>query len=145
VKKDTIYLTNQGIKNLTDEKNEIANLLNDSTQAILIDDKERQFLMDRLTFLQQAIEETEAIPVGSDPELVQLGTIVQLYDLVSDEMLEYKLVDHLEANPIDKKLAVQSPIGQNLLSKRVGDVVTLTIGKEVLSFVIKKVSQISNL
>jgi transcription elongation factor GreA len=144
VKQDTVYLTNQGIKNLTYEKNEIVQLLNDSNQALIMDDKERQFLQDRLTQLHEMIENAKDIPTEGNQELIQLGTIVQLYDLVSDELLEYMLVDHLEANPIENKLAIQSPIGQSLLSKRVGDTVTLTIGNQVLSFVVKKVRQISN-
>lgn len=140
MKQETVYLTNQGIKSLTEEKNEIENLLSDTNQAMIIDDKEKQFLKERLVQLENMIENADELVVGNgEHEFVQLGSIVQLYDLVSDEILEYMLVDHLEANPIENKLSIQSPVGQNLLTKRVGDKITLTMGKEVLSFEIRSI------
>ena len=52
-----------------------------------------------------------------------VGSIVTLWDMVSEEQVKYTLVNTNEANIRQLKISVQSPIGRALVDRSVGDVV----------------------
>lgn len=52
---------------------------------------------------------------------VSLGTVVMVQ--VNGNKHEYKIVGEWEADPINKKISHESPLGQALLDKKVGEVV----------------------
>lgn len=68
--------------------------------------------------LKMATLMDEQQPGGGD---VDIGDTVVLRDLVSGEELCYTLVDASEANPIEGKLSVTSPVGQALLGRQKGN------------------------
>jgi len=57
-----------------------------------------------------------AVAVGSKVELVANGKIVS-----------YQLVGSVEANPAERKISDQSPIGQALIGKKVGEEVVISL------------------
>lgn len=58
---------------------------------------------------------------------VHLGSKVTLKN--SKKEVTYAVVGAVEANPVEGKISDQSPIGQQLLGKNVGDEVTITTPK----------------
>lgn len=57
--------------------------------------------------------------------VVNIGTIVKVYDCDEDEELEYSIVGPNEANPLMGMISDQSPIGRALIGNKKGDEVTV--------------------
>ena len=57
---------------------------------------------------------------------VQVGATVKLYDTEFDEEVVYKIVGAIESDPDRGYISNESPIGKNLVGKRVGDIVKIT-------------------
>ncbi len=64
---------------------------------------------------------------------VKLGLLVKLYDYDFEEEVEYYLVGSSEADPLNGKISNESPVGEAILGKRVGDEVEV----ETLEGVVK--------
>ena len=60
-----------------------------------------------------------------DTTIVNVGSLVQIYDEDMDENVEYHIVGSNEANPLLNKISDQSPIGKALVGMREGDRVTV--------------------
>jgi len=54
--------------------------------------------------------------------IVNLGTVVRVYDEEFDEELEYSIVGTNEVDPLANKISDQSPIGRALLGKKAEDI-----------------------
>lgn len=52
---------------------------------------------------------------------VGMGCKVKIQDIATGAVIEYSIVSSIEANPREKKISEQSPLGQAMLGKRVGD------------------------
>lgn len=72
---------------------------------------------------------TTSVAVGSTVELKTNGKIVK-----------YTVVGPVEANPLEGKISNESPIGQALLGKKVGDKITITTPKGDVEYEVVKLS-----
>ncbi len=54
--------------------------------------------------------------------IVNLGTVVRVYDEEFDEEIEYSIVGTNEVDPLANKISDQSPIGRALLGKKSDDI-----------------------
>ena len=70
---------------------------------------------------------------------VAIGDTVVLRDLASGEELDYTLVDASEANPMERKLSVTSPVGQALLGRQRGNKVEVRAPGGILHYQIEDV------
>ncbi len=68
-----------------------------------------------------------------------MGTKVTLKDLGSGRKVLYTLVDMREADVASGKISTQSPVGQALLEKRVGDEVEVSVPKGTVRFTVEKI------
>ncbi len=59
------------------------------------------------------------------PHRVRLGSQVLLETSESKERREYTIVDSVEADPFNGKISDESPLGQQLLGKRLSDTIIL--------------------
>ena len=57
-------------------------------------------------------------------ETVHTGLYVKIYDKTYSEEVVYQVVGAPQANPLEKKISDESPVGRALLGHKVGDVVT---------------------
>jgi transcription elongation factor GreA len=69
---------------------------------------------------------------------VRLGHKVTLKN--SQKEVTYTVVGAVEANPLEGKISDQSPFGQQLIGKKVGDEVTITTPKATTSYQIEAIS-----
>ena len=58
-------------------------------------------------------------------DVVGIGSMVKLLDLDLDEELDCKIVGSTEADSLEGKISNESPLGQKLLGKKVGEVVSV--------------------
>lgn len=58
-----------------------------------------------------------------DLDVINIGCMVKILDMEYDEELEYKIVGSTEANSLRGRISNESPLGEALLGKQVGDIV----------------------
>mgnify|MGYP003769981001 CR=1 FL=1 len=58
-----------------------------------------------------------------DLDVINIGCMVTILDMEYDEELEYKIVGSTEANSLRGRISNESPLGEALLGKQVGDIV----------------------
>lgn len=66
-------------------------------------------------------------------ETVKIMNRVTMKNLKTQKLMTYMLVSETEADFKEGKIAINTPIGQGLMGKKVGDVVDITIPSGVLS------------
>ncbi len=62
-----------------------------------------------------------------DTDKVSVGSTVTLRDKKAGDVRIYTLVGSAEADPTKARLSNESPVGQAIIGKRVGDVVTVPV------------------
>lgn len=132
----------------TVQRREVADRIRDSKQfgeltenAEYEDAKiEQAFIEGRIQDLKHIIQnaqvlEDEEIPVDN----VGLGSIVTVLDLDENEDWEFTLVSSIESNPDEDKISDESPIGEQLFGKRIGDEVSVKIPDGKIRYRIEKI------
>jgi len=104
--------------------------------------KERQSFLDgKMTELEVAIGRAEVIEIEGGPtDSVVFGRTVLLYNPDTDEEVNYQLVGPYESEPENGRISVQSPLGQALIGRQVGDEVMVNTPGGVQEFEILEIS-----
>jgi transcription elongation factor GreA len=82
----------------------------------------------RIADLEKMLEIAKVVPdneAAADDGSISLGSGVMVRDLETDDEWEYIIVDAVQADPINDRISVQSPVAKALLGKRAGDTVTV--------------------
>ncbi|MGP1349672.1 MAG: transcription elongation factor GreA [Stomatobaculum sp.] len=133
-------LTYEGLKHYEEElqdlkvnkRKEIADKIKEAReQGDLSENAEYDAAMDEQRDIEARIEELENLLKHAEvyvedeasTDVVGIGSYVRLLDLDVDEELDFKIVGSTEANSLEGKISNESPLGQRLLGKKVGDVV----------------------
>ena len=112
-------LTYAGLKALEDElehlkvvkRKEVAGKIKEAReQGDLSENAEYDAAKDEQRDIEARIEELE-------------GCTVKVFDVTFDEEMEFKIVGSTEANSLEGKISNESPVGQALIGKSVGDIV----------------------
>ncbi len=134
-----IYLTQTGLDELKREYNELTNVRRPEVVIQLSDAREQGDLSENgaytaareeLAFIDGRIEELEmlikqavVIEDHHGDKLVSLGSEITVKIKGKEEI--YHLVGEWEANPMEKKISHESPLGKALMGKSVGDEVAV--------------------
>ena len=96
----------------------------------------------RIQELEALIENAEIIDESNmDVRAISLGSVVKLFDEDFEEEITYSIVGSNQADPLEKKISDQSPIGRALMGKKAGDRVTVTAPAGELHFKVLEVSR----
>ena len=96
----------------------------------------------RIQELEALIENAEIIDeTNMDVRSISLGSVVKLYDEDFEEEITYSIVGSNQADPLEKKISDQSPIGRALMGKKAGDTVTVTAPAGELHFKVLEVTR----
>ena len=96
----------------------------------------------RIQELEALIENAEIIDeTNMDVRSISLGSVVKLYDEDFDEEITYSIVGSNQADPLEKKISDQSPIGRALMGKKAGESVTVTAPAGELHFKVLEVTR----
>lgn len=74
-------------------------------------------------------------------DLSTMGCMVTVTQLASGQKSTFKLVGAREANAAEKKISVESPVGKQLLNRRVGDQVDVAAPRGTISYLIEGISR----
>ena len=144
-------LTYAGLKALEDElenlkvvkRKEVAEKIKEAReQGDLSENAEYDAAKDEQRDIEARIEELENILKNAevvDEEEVDLakinvGCTVMVFDIEFDEEMEFKIVGSTEANSLEGKISNESPVGQALIGKKVGDVVDVETQVGVIQY-----------
>lgn len=69
----------------------------------------------------------------------QFGSTITLTNLANQQRMTFQLVSQFESDPTQHKLSVDSPIGQAVLGKKVGETIHATLPRGTAQFNITKI------
>ena len=100
--------------------------------------REEQGLVEtRIAEIEDILQNASIIQAKSS-STVELGSRVELKR--EDKIAVYTLVGPVEANPLEGKISNESPIGLELINKKVGDSVTIATPKGEITYEVVKIS-----
>ncbi len=91
----------------------------------------------RISELENILQSVEIIKKPAGGHKVQLGSKVKLKN---STIKEFQVVGTVEADPLNGKISDESPIGQALLGKKVGDSVEIKTPAETITYQIVEIS-----
>lgn len=103
---------------------------------------EQAFVEGRIAQLETMLRNAEVIDETDMKEnTVTLGCVVRVKDFEFDEEVDFKIVGSAEADPIENKISNESPVGNALMNKKVGDIVEVPIPDGVSKYEILEVKR----
>ncbi|MCE5323624.1 transcription elongation factor GreA [bacterium] len=140
-----ILLTAGGLKKIEDELNQlrtvgrkrVAERIRESMQLAgeLNDNSEYDDAKNEQAFIEGRIDELKQIlataRVIEDMDVltdcVSIGSIVRVRDMETKDDWEWTIVGTFEANPAEDRISNESPVGEALMGKKVGDIAVVEI------------------
>lgn len=155
-----VILTPDGLKQLQDEidllstvkRDEVAERIRQarefgdiSENSEYDDAKNEQAMIEyRISVLEERLRRARVIKDSEiESDRVGVGSTVTLRDQGADEVRIYTLVGSAEADPAKGRLSNESPVGQAILGKQVGDVVTVNVPVGSLTYEIVSIGKMS--
>lgn len=95
----------------------------------------------RIRELEEKVAKAEIIaaPSGTIDKII-IGAKVKVWDIDYEEEVDYELTGVEEADPVNNKISIESPVGKALLGKTVNDVVEVRAPRSVLKYKILSIS-----
>lgn len=88
---------------------------------------EQAFVEGRIIQLENMLRNTTVVDESELPsDMVAIGSKVLVKDYTFDEEIEFQLVGSAEVKPEENKISDESPVGHELMGKRVGDIIDVT-------------------
>ena len=151
-------LTYAGLKALEDElenlrvvkRKEVAEKIKEAReQGDLSENAEYDAAKDEQRDIEARIDELEKILKNVevvveeevDLEKINVGCTVLVHDDEYDEEIEFKIVGSTEANSLQGKISNESPVGQALMGKKVGDVVDVETPAGNIRYTVLKIDR----
>lgn len=96
---------------------------------------EQAFTEGRILQLENMLKNATVVDESEIPtDSVSVGSVVKVKDFEYDEEEEFVIVGSAEADPMNNRISNESPVGEALVGKKVGDVVEVTVPDGVNKF-----------
>ena len=156
--KKVSYVTKEGLKKLQDELDNLQNVERPKiSKAIgeaiekgdISENAEYDAAKDEQRDIEARIEELEGILKNAevvvedevDFDKINVGCTVKVFDITFDEEMEFKIVGSTEANSLVGKISNESPVGQALIGKKVGDTVSVETQAGEIKYKVLEISR----
>jgi transcription elongation factor GreA len=105
--------------------------------------KEAQGMLEmEISKLEETLSNARIIDESKlDSSKVLVHSMVKIKNLTNSATMQYKLVAQSEANLVQGKISVESPIGKGLLGKKLGDIAEIEIPNGNVKFEILEISR----
>ena len=88
---------------------------------------EQAMLEHKIAQLEERLLNARVIDTSEvDTSVVSVGSVVRLRDVDAKETVEYHIVGSAEANPAERKLSNESPVGRAIMGRKKGETVEVT-------------------
>jgi transcription elongation factor GreA len=95
--------------------------------------------------LENTMKRAKVVEVVSESVLrITFGDTVTISDITSAEKINYTLVGSREANIKQGKISIESPMGQALFNKQIGDVLEVNAPSGMLKYKIMEISRLQH-
>ena len=102
--------------------------------------REQAHLLSRIRFKQKVLANARVIDMSRlNNDSVQLLSKVEITNLNNNKKMNYTIVSPHEADLHEGKISIKSPIGQSLLSRKVGDIVEVRVPAGLLKLRIESI------
>ena len=152
------YYTPDGLKKLRDELNHLKDVERPKASNAIAEArdkgdlsenaeydaaKEAQGMLEmRISKLEQTLSNARIIDESQlDSSKVLVLSNVKIKNQSNGMMMDYTIVADGEANLAEGKISVNSPIGQGLLGKSVGDIAKISVPTGIINFEIIEISR----
>lgn len=96
----------------------------------------------RIDELEKILKNVEVVVEEEvDLEKINVGCTVLVHDDEYDEEIEFKIVGSTEANSLQGKISNESPVGQALMGKKVGDIVDVETPAGNIRYTVLKIER----
>ena len=153
-----VVLTYEGLKNMEAElenlktvrRKDVAEKIKEAReQGDLSENAEYDAAKDEQRDIEARIEELENIlknvEVVDEEEVdldkINVGCAVKVYDITFDEEMDFKIVGSTEANSLEGKISNESPVGQALIGKQVGDQIDVETQAGLMQYKVLEISR----
>jgi len=112
------------------EKIKVARSFGDLSENAEYDEakNEQAFVEGRIAQLENMLKNATVVDESEIPrDKVSVGSIVKVKDYEFDEEMELSIVGSAEADPMENKISNESPVGNALIGKKVGDIVEVPV------------------
>ncbi len=151
-----VLLTPDGLKRLTEEleylktdkRREVAERIKharefgDISENSEYDDakNEQAMVEQKIAQLEERLARAQLIKPEDVPKgVVAIGMSVRLRDLDANETVEYFIVGSAEANPAERKLSNESPVGRAIIGRKKGETVEVATPRGSMKYKIMDV------
>ncbi|MCB9335240.1 MAG: transcription elongation factor GreA [Flavobacteriales bacterium] len=152
------YYTEEGLKKLNDELDQLKNIERPKISAQIAEAREKGDLSENAEYdaakeaqglLELKISKLETVIANAriidesqlDTSKALILSKVKIKNQANGMVMEYTLVSEKEANLKEKKISVDSPIGKGLLGKSVGEVAEVQAPTGMVKFEILDISR----
>ncbi|HOW40429.1 MAG TPA: transcription elongation factor GreA [Bacteroidales bacterium] len=154
---DLIYVTEEGLKKMKDELDQLRTVERPSISKQIAEARDKGDLSENAEYaaakeaqgmLEMKISKLEDLVARSriideskiDTSTIRILSKVKIKNKTNNSVMIYQLVPESEANLKQGKIAVNSPIAQGIIGKKVGDVVQIKVPSGVIPFEIVEIS-----
>lgn len=96
---------------------------------------DQAFMETRILTIERMLKRARVVNSEDlDTSSVSISSTVLVHDLEFDEKIEYKIVGTEEADVQDNKISYESPLGKQLLGKKVGDTVNVEAPMGIIQY-----------
>ncbi len=152
-KKETIYVTKEGLEKLKAELAELTNVkrpevakrikeareMGDISENSEYDAarQEQSYMEGRITELEEFLKDAVISDDNGSRDVIGVGARVKIR--VDSDEIEYHIVGAPEANPLERKISHESPLGSALCGKKVGEKIEVEAPMGKLIYTILKI------
>ncbi len=102
---------------------------------------EQAFIEGRIITLEKMLRRARILEKDDNDDFnISLGSTVKLKDVNSGKEFEYTLVSTAEADPTEKKISNESPVGKSLIGLCVGDEVEVKVPAGLMKYRVEEVN-----
>jgi transcription elongation factor GreA len=136
LKDEIVYLTGDKRREVA-ERIKHAREFGDISENSEYDDakNEQAMLEQRIAQLEERLASARLIEARDVPRgVVAVGTRVRLKDVDANETIEYVIVGSAEANPAERRLSNESPVGKAIIGRKKGETVEVSVPRGSLKY-----------
>ena len=117
------------------ERIKVAREFGDIAENAEYDDakNEQAMLEHKIAQLEERLGNARIIDTDEvDTSVVSIGSVVRLRDVDAKETVEYHIVGSAEANPAERKLSNESPVGRAIMGRKKNETVEVTTPRGIV-------------
>jgi transcription elongation factor GreA len=136
LKQDIDFLSGEKRREVA-ERIRVAREFGDISENAEYDDakNEQAMLEARIAKLEEQLKSARVITQDEvTADVVSIGSKVRLKDVDANETVEYHIVGSAEANPRERKLSNESPVGKAIMGRKKGEVVEVAAPRGSLKY-----------